>query len=200
MTTQRRMGVEGAKNRDLLVEAAAHILVEEGYAAVSARRVAEKAGLKVPLVYYYFKTMDELVQAVVRRNSARRAERLEQAMTSSAPLRRLWELNSDPRAAITTSELLALANHKEAIRHEVVTAAREFRSFQIQLVQQIMAERGIDTSRNPPGAIVTLIAALGRAMAQDQALGVEEGYNEATTLLEQALKLLGEPGQENAPG
>lgn len=195
-TTQRRMGVDGARNRDLLVEAAAHLLVAEGYAAVTARRVAEQAGFKVQLVYYYFQSMDQLIQAVVRRNAAKRMERLEAARQSPQPLQALWELNSDPAAAITTSELLALANHRESIRNEVVTAARQFRSFQIELVAEMMKERGYDLELYPPGAVVTIVTALARASAQDCALGVSEGYDEAMSVLARGMKLFEHPAAQ----
>lgn len=195
-TTQRRMGVDGAKNRDLLVEAAAYLLVEEGYAAITARRVAEQAGFKVQLVYYYFQSMDDLIEALVRRNAAKRMERLDAARQSAQPLQALWDLNSDPAAAITTSELLALANHREAIRNEVVAAARQFRAFQIELVGQMMKERGYDLELYPPGAIVTIGAALARASAQDCALGVSEGYDDALAVLARGMRLFDEPGSQ----
>lgn len=194
MTTQRRMGVEGAKNRELLVDAAALILVEEGYAAITARRVAEKAGLKVQLVYYYFQAMDDVILAVVRRNSARRQEQIEQAMASPEPLRALWDMTSDPSIAITSSELVALANHRETIRTEIVAAAREMRKLQIELVARVLESRGIDQSRYPAGAVVTIGAALARALAQDSAMGVVEGYDEAVELLDRALELFRSPG------
>ena len=193
---QRRMGVEGAKNRDLLVEAAAQLLVNEGYAAITARRVAEQAGFKVQLVYYYFQSMDELIQAVVRRNAAKRLDQLDEAMASENPLRALWRLNGDPVAAITASELLALANHRESIRNEILTAARQFRTFQIEMIKRQMEDRNIDQTRYSPGAIVTIVATLARAMAQDHSLGLSEGYDEALEAIEQGMRLFDKP----APG
>ena len=67
MKTNRRLGMENAKSRKLLVEAADNIMIEEGAHAISARRVADRAGLKPQLVHYYFKTMDDLLIAVFRR-------------------------------------------------------------------------------------------------------------------------------------
>lgn len=189
MASERRLGAEGARNRELLVEATSRVLVQEGYAAVTARRVAEAAGLKVQLVYYYFLSMDDLILAVVARNRVFRMEQLQAAVESPDPLRALWALNSNPAGAIATSELLALANRREAIRNEVVDAARQFRRFQIKAVSEILEARGIDTGRYPPGALVTIVLGLGRALAQDSALGVTEGYAEAVALLESGLGL-----------
>lgn len=193
MATQRRLGAEGAKNRILLIAATEQLLIEEGYAAVTARKVAEKAGLKVPLVYYYFQTMDDLILAMIAKNRQTRLARFEAAMAAPEPLRALWELNSDPASAIPTTELLALANHREAIRVEMVAAAREFRTLQIDAVGKLLAERGLDAAQYPPAGIVTIVTALARAMVHDCAIGVPDGYAEAMLLLDRGLAGLGNP-------
>ena len=46
MTSPRRIGAPDAKNRVVLLDAAEQLLIEEGYAAVTSRRVADRAGLK----------------------------------------------------------------------------------------------------------------------------------------------------------
>ena len=58
-----------AKNRGVLLDAAEQLMLEDGYAAVTSRRVAERAGLKPQLVHYYFRTMDELFIEVFRRRA-----------------------------------------------------------------------------------------------------------------------------------
>ena len=52
--------------RQALIQATAQIMLEEGYAAATSRRVAAKAGVKPALVHYYFPSMDELFLAVLR--------------------------------------------------------------------------------------------------------------------------------------
>jgi TetR/AcrR family transcriptional regulator len=190
LAVNRRLGSENAKNRECLVEAAKQLLHEEGYAALTARRVAERAGLKTQLVHYYFSTMDDVIIAVVRDNAAARMQNLTNAFSSSEPLRALWEVNSDPVAAIIASELLALANHRESIRDEIVRSARQLRSFQIDAVSKILSERKLKDIGVPAGAIVTLSTALGRALARDCALGVSEGYAEALMVLERCLRVV----------
>jgi AcrR family transcriptional regulator len=203
VAAQRRLGVESATNRGLLVDATEQLLLEEGYAAVTARRVAAKAGLKVQLVYYYFLTMDDLILAVVHKNTERRRQRFEAALASPEPLRSLWELSTDPDSAIRTTELIALANHRESFRTEIVVAAREFRTLQIEAVSRLLAAKGVDQDKYPAAGIVTIVAALARAMVQDTALGVPDGYSDAVMLLEQGLKyfagLQGLAGFESGP-
>ena len=190
MKTKRRLGVETAKNRGLLIDAAARLMVEEGYAATSARKVAAKAGLKVQLVYYYFRDMDDLLLAVVKRNSSDHMKKFVRALAGPDPLRALWTMNRDPVSAISTTEWLALANHRENIRTEIVKFSHEYRQLQIEAVEQLLVERGVDTGEVPAAAVVTIVSALSRTMAQDCALSVDEGYDQAIALVERGLDWL----------
>ena len=79
MTSARRIGAPDAKNRGLLLDAAEQLMIDEGYAAVTSRRLAHKAGLKPQLVHYYFRTMEELFLEVFRR-------RAEEALEAHAKL------------------------------------------------------------------------------------------------------------------
>src|SRR5687768_11120409 len=83
MASPRRIGASDAKNRTVLLDAAEKLLLDEGYAAVTSRRVASAAGLKPQLVHYYFRAMDDLFIEVFRRRAeeglARHAEALSAA-------------------------------------------------------------------------------------------------------------------------
>src|SRR6476659_6415293 len=65
--TDERPPVGREATREALIEATAQIMVDEGYAAATSRRVAAKAGVKAALVHYYFPSMDDLFVAVQRR-------------------------------------------------------------------------------------------------------------------------------------
>ena len=49
----------------MLVAAANRLLTDEGVGAVTARRVAQAVALSHQIVHYYFKSMDDLVIAVI---------------------------------------------------------------------------------------------------------------------------------------
>ena len=97
-TTARRLGAETSKSRAALLDAAERLMLQEGYAAVTSRRVAASAGLKPQLVHYYFRTMDDLFLALFRRRAEQGLERQAQALASPQPLWALWDLSRDPRA------------------------------------------------------------------------------------------------------
>jgi DNA-binding transcriptional regulator YbjK len=68
MVQTRRLGAENSKQRSVVIDAAEAILCDEGYAGISARDVAMRAGLTKQNFFYYFGTMDDLILAVVPGN------------------------------------------------------------------------------------------------------------------------------------
>ena len=88
----RRIGAADSKTRARLVDAAEQLMAEEGYAAVTSRRVGAKAGLKPQLVHYYFRTMDDLFLEVFRRRAEVGLAHVEHALAADPSLRTLWEL------------------------------------------------------------------------------------------------------------
>src|SRR5260221_3137412 len=124
-------------------------MLEEGYAAVTSRRVAAKAGLKPQLVHYYFRTMDDLFLALVRRGAEQILERKAKALASPQPLRALWALHNDPLGTTLTMELSSLANHRKAIRAELGALAEEFRRLQSEALSSVLASYGIDPDEIP---------------------------------------------------
>ena len=137
----RRIGAADSKTRAQLLDAAEQLLLEEGYAAVTSRRVAAKAGLKPQLVHYYFRTMDDLFVEVFRRRADENLARFERAIAADGSLRQLWQLNADPRGAAFTIEFVALANHRKAIRAEIARYAERFRAAQLDALTAALARR-----------------------------------------------------------
>jgi TetR/AcrR family transcriptional regulator len=183
----RRLGVENSVNRNRLVEAAAALLREQGNAALSARQVAGKAGLKPQLVYYYFHTMDDLVTAVVQQVNQNRLERFQRALAARQPLQALWEMNSDPSGANLSSALISLAVHREAVRAEIAHNAEQFRRLQIEAVERLFREQGVDPQLYPAAGIVMIVASLARGIVSESALGVSVGHAEALKIVERAI-------------
>src|SRR6202051_1625081 len=94
MPSGRRIGAPDAKNRGVLLDAAEQLMLEEGYAAVTSRRLADRAALKPQLVHYYFRTMDDLFLAVFRRRAEQGLKSQARALESPQPLWALWRLGT----------------------------------------------------------------------------------------------------------
>ena len=186
----RRIGAEDSKTRAQLVDAAERVLVEEGYAAVTSRRVAARAGLKPQLVHYYFRTMDDLFLEVLRRRAEADLARFERAIEADGSLRSLWRLNTDPRGARFTIEFVALANHRKAIRTEIARYAERFRAAQVEAVRRALADHDIADDQLP--AIVALLAMTGLAqvLALEDALGVTTGHDTTRAFVDRTIEQL----------
>jgi TetR/AcrR family transcriptional regulator len=189
----RRLGLEGSQTRARFIDAAEAVLRDEGLPALTARQVAAKAGLKTQLLYYYFRTMDDLILALVRRVNENRMVRFEEALASPEPLRALWALNSDPSGAAVGSELTAVATHREAIRAEIVSYAEKFRALQVEAVTRLISHRA-SSSKHAAG-IVMIAVALARTIVSESALGLTEGHSEALAIVEDALNHFSAPKQ-----
>src|SRR5690349_19186792 len=150
MASARRIGAPDAKNRGVLLDAAEQLLLEEGYAAVTSRRLAERAGVKPQLVHYYFRTMEDLFVEVFRRRADANLPQFERALAAGPSLRALWQLNADPRGAALTIEFVALANHRKTIRAEIARYAERFRAAQVDAATAALRAAGVPEEQLPP--------------------------------------------------
>ena len=186
----RRIGAEDSKSRAQLVDAAERVLVEEGYAAVTSRRVAARAGLKPQLVHYYFRTMDDLFLEVLRRRAEADLERFERAIEADGSLRNLWRLNTDPRGARFTIEFVALANHRKAIRTEIARYAERFRAAQVEAIRRAFAASGIEEDETPAEVALLLMTGLAQVLALEAGLGVTSGHETTARYVERMVAQL----------
>jgi TetR/AcrR family transcriptional regulator len=189
----RRMGTETSKTRTQLMDAADLLLFEEGYAGVTTRKVAAKAGLKPQLVHYYFRTMDDLFLAVFRRGAEHNLERQARALASPQPLWALWDFNNDRTGTTITMEFTALANRRPAIRAEIANYAEQFRRQQATALAGVFRRYGIDPDEFPPAAVLVLMSSIPRVLVIEDALGVATGHTETVSLVERFLTQLEGP-------
>jgi AcrR family transcriptional regulator len=193
MASTRRMGVESSETRAELIAAANQLLEEEGCAALTARRLAEKVGLKRQIVHYYFGTTDDLLVAVIRSRADQVRARVLVALEADEPLRALWALNGNPTATAAMFELNALALRRPVIRAETKRFMEEFRRLQAQALERHLSLRGIEPTA-PPVLITILMAGLSSTLAVEAVMGVSEGHPEAAALIEAWLRAFAERG------
>ena len=155
-------------------------MMRDGYAAVTSRRVEAEAGLKL---HYHFGTLDELFIAVVRRHGERTVARLADALASSEPLRAWWRLVSEPRGNTLLVELTAAGNHRPAMQAEVAAFAREVRRMQIEALDSILDEYGIDRDAFTPALVAAAIQGLAFVMAHDQVAGFDTSHDAASSAM-----------------
>ena len=183
----RRIGAEDSNTRARLLDAAERLLLDEGYAAVTSRRVAARAGLKPQLVHYYFRAMDDLFLEVFRRRAEQNIVRIEKAVTADGSLRALWQLNADIGGAAFNIEFVALGNHRKAIRAEIARYAERFRAAQLDAVTAALAARGITQEQLPPIVALLIMTGLTQVLSLEDALGVTAGHDTTLAFIEQAI-------------
>jgi TetR/AcrR family transcriptional regulator len=160
------------------------LMMDEGYAAVSSRRVASEAGLKPQLVHYYFRTMDDLFLSVLRRRAEETLERYARAVASDRPLRALWALTTDPRGAAFTMEFAALANHRKAIRAEIASYAERVRQMQIETLARVLDGAGLPADMWPSVVVLQAMTGIAQVIALEEALGITTGHDETLAFVE----------------
>jgi TetR/AcrR family transcriptional regulator len=201
MASARRIGAPDAKNRGVLLDAAEQLLLEEGYAAVTSRRVADRARLKPQLVHYYFRTMEDLFLAVFHRRAEEGLSVLATALESPQPLWALWRFSTKPEATRLTMEFMGLANHRKALRAEIVYYAERFRDEQNKAIAAALQRYGIDATAVQPVVWTVFATSVSQGMIMEQALGITTGHAETFDYCEQWLRRLeGEPLPEHGAG
>jgi AcrR family transcriptional regulator len=186
----RRIGAADSKTRTQLLDAAEQLLLEEGYAAVTSRRVGAKAGLKPQLVHYYFRTMDDLFLEVFRRRADKNLAHFERTVARDNSLRTLWRLNEDPRGAAFMSEFVALANHRKSIRTEIARYAERSRAAQLEALSAALQAAGIAPDQIPPIVALLLMTGLTQVLALERGLGVTAGHEAASSFVQSVIERL----------
>lgn len=186
----RRIGREDSAAREAILDATEKVLRDEGNAALSSRRVAEVAGLKQQLVYYYFRTMDELVLAAFRRRTALSLQRFETVVASERPLHDLCDMIFNSTQARLTVEYMSLALRKTELRDVVVRFTEDSRRIQDALMARLLAKAGDQLDMLTPPMLTVLISAAARLLAMEHELGISEGHADVRALFQWAMDRL----------
>jgi AcrR family transcriptional regulator len=187
MSPSRRSPTGDSDTRTALLDAAERLMLDEGYASVTSRRVAGAAGLNAALVYYYFGTMDELFLSVFRRRAEWMLERQSEALTSEQPLWALWKVTHDQANTALNLEFLALGNHRKAIRAEIGNYSRRFRRQQLDALSSVIEGYGIDAKRWPPASVILLMAGISRFLLMEESYDLDLGHAETVEVVERLL-------------
>ncbi|TDD86024.1 TetR/AcrR family transcriptional regulator [Actinomadura darangshiensis] len=186
----RRSPVDDSASRTALLDAARDLMLDEGYAAVTTRRLGAKAGLNNALVFYYFGTMDNLFVELFRRGAERSLERLKGALRSPQPLWALWELTHDYSSNALTMEFIALANHRKAIRSEIAAYSRRFRTLQLDMLSDVLDGYGVDSGRWPPVSLILFMTGISRFLHIEEGFDLDVGHAETVAVIEREIRAL----------
>ena len=176
--SSRRVGAESSKTRELLLDCVGRLLLEEGHAGVSYRVLAAKAGVTPSLVQYYFPTLDSLFVAMVRRLVEADVARWNDALQKrpDEPLRVLWEYSWSEASGVLSMELMALGNHRPALRAEIAEATERIRKLQLEALSAKYGDGTFLDDRFSPDAMVLLLTSMPKYLSLEDAIPVKMGH------------------------
>lgn len=195
MATDPKTETSSSDTRTRILDATEEIMLEEGYAGVSSRKVSLRAGLKSKILHYYFATMDDLFIAAFQRREDEHFARFAGAAASATPLRDLWTLSIDAASSKLYLEFNALASHRPKVREFIARSNTRDRISMATALKAVFQKQGINTEQFPPEVVATAIAGMARVFATDKALGTEEGHSGVLQILDRLLARI-EPGAQ----
>lgn len=178
-----------------MLEAAEAVLREEGYAMLTSRRIANRIGVKQQLVFYYFRTMDDLIVSAFRALAKRELERLVGALQSEHPLHEIWSVCINTGDARLIAEFMALAHRNERLRTEVSEHIERMRCIHVEALagaakRNKTKKKDLGPAALSPLALSFLATSAALALTRESAIGVAMGHAEIQDLIGQSLAAL----------
>jgi AcrR family transcriptional regulator len=179
--------------KSALLDAAERLLITEGHARLSTRRVAQEAQVNHGLVHYYFGSMEELLMQVLERFTAALIERQRAMYSAPGPFiekwREAWRYHEDDLAAGYPKvwfELQAMAWNEPRMRERLVAVNEEWREV---LSDAFASARGEFAVELPPtGALVALVMMIAQGAQLERLLGIDGGHTDLLTWIDSWLE------------
>lgn len=191
----RRVGAETSKTRDALLDCVEKMMLEDGYASVTYRALATKAGVTPSLVQYYFPALDDIFIAAISRYSTRNLEYLDKMLAKRAdePLHALWEYSWDEATGALMTEFMALGNHRKSIQAEIASVTESARKAQLDALTAKFGEDAHPVGGLSLPALQLLISSLPKFLNLEKGIGVQTAHAELTKAFEDQLDAVEPP-------
>jgi AcrR family transcriptional regulator len=179
---------------EAILDGAESLLVEVGYAAITTRNLAQRAGVNHGLVHYYFGSMDEVFLQVLERYTARLTARQRALYAADVPFIEKWRtamrhLVDSQEAGYQKIwfELQAMAwNHPE-MRARVGRNLDEWQAVLAPAFRDGMRELGVDARRYPVDAVVALVLTFNQGVILERLLGADSGHRQLLDMIDRLL-------------
>jgi AcrR family transcriptional regulator len=179
---------------DAILDGAEALLVEVGYAAITTRKLAERAGVNHGLVHYYFGSMEEVFLQVLERYTARLTARQRALYAGDAPFIEKWRmamthLVSDEELEYQKIwyELQAMAWSRPEMRARVSRVHDEWQSVLTPAIREELRELGVDGRRYPADAMVSLVVTFNEGVMLERLMGVDSGHQQLLQMIDRML-------------
>ena len=165
------------------MDAAERLLIKDGHAGLSTRRVAEEAQVNHGLVHYYFGSMEELLMQVLERFTAALIERQRAMYSAEGPFIEKWraawrfqEQDLEAGYPKVWLELQAMAWSDTRMRERLFAINREWRAVLFEAFDR--GRREFDAELPPTDALVALVMMIAQGAQLESLLGIDDGHTE----------------------
>ena len=179
----RRLGRDDSVSRTALMDAVETIMRRDGYAQLSARKIALEAGLNYQLVFYYFQSIEKLFLETYRRRTAQLLESYKVALNSAKPFHALWVLATNRTDGVLSIEYMAMSNHYTSIREESVRHVRQIISEMETALPQALSIGGSQGIEINCVTLAFLVSSIGNYSIFQQSQGISEPGLEVAELV-----------------
>ena len=191
---------------DALLDAAEHLLLEIGYAQITTRRLAERAGVNHGLVHYYFGSMEDLLLRVVERFTDQLIERQKAMYAAEIPFIEKWRqamrfLDEDAESGYQKVwfEMQALGWNDDAVRQRLQHVYQQWIDVVTPAFERGLAELGVDRRRFPVKAVVSLVVTFNQGIMVERLSGVDSGHRDLLRMVDRMLERLWEAQTDESP-
>ena len=178
-------------NVEAFLDGAERLLVREGAAGISTRRLAQEAGQNHGLVHYYFGSVDELLIQALERFTDRVLERQRAMYETDAPFAEKWRtavgfIEEDLAAGYPKvwAELESLALHKPEMRERLRAVNDRWRTLLRDALAEAIEEYGLDSGRFSAEAWAALVMQFNKGLLNERLLGFDRGHAELLSAID----------------
>lgn len=171
--------------REQLLDAAERILIQDGHAGVTTRRVGAEANLNHGLIHYYFGPLDELFLQVFERFTERLLERQRALYAIEQPFLDTWRqamayLDEDVADGYQKiwGELYSRALNSPSLRPRLAKAYDQWRDVLREGFRRGLDEHGLAGLGLSLESWVTLVITFNAGLGMEQLAGVHTGHRE----------------------
>lgn len=186
----RRIRRDPETTRALILDAAERLMVSEGYAAVSTRRIAQEIGLNAATIHYYYPATDDLFIALHARMTERSTADLDAILAAGDPLRAFWEFQSNWAHSALGVEFIALSNHRKSLQPVLAEATGRARALQEAAVRRVAETAPVLPDVVSPLALTTILVAITRTLANEERVGITTGHEDVRKAVDWVLTVV----------
>jgi AcrR family transcriptional regulator len=188
---------------DALLDAAEELLVEVGYAGITTRKLAERAGVNHGLVHYYFGSMEELLLRAVERFTDALVERQRAMYAADIPFILKWRtamrfLDEDADSGYhkVWLEMQAMAWNASPVRERLQDVHRRWMAVVKPAFDAGLAELGVDKRRFSTDAVVSLVLTFNQGIMLERLSGVDSGHRALLRMIDRTIERLWEEQED----